>query len=83
MNRDMTFPEGTTKEQWDKYYTDLAAHEDYCEKIKPKKSDYGYINNMPPDEDVERAYESALSEWHMRLHCDAPNKPGYYRANND
>lgn len=83
MERLTTYPKGTTKEQWDRYYSDLKSHEDYCESIKPKKEDYGYIKNMPPDPDGERKYESALSEWHMKLSCDAPNKPGYYRANND
>lgn len=69
----MTYPKGTTKEQWDKYYADLKAHEDYCESIKPKKEDYG----------IYQQYENALSEWHMKLFCDAPNKPGYDFANND
>ncbi len=33
-------------------------------------------------EALER-YKKDLSEWQMKRSCDAPNKPGYYRANND
>jgi len=79
----MKHPKGTTLEQWQAYEKSQAEHESYYKSIEPKKSDYGYINNMPPDAEGERAYESAYSEWHMQLHCSAPNKPGYYRANND
>jgi len=28
-------------------------------------------------------YRKELAEWEMKRSCDAPNKPGYYRANND
>ncbi len=67
----------------EEYHHKQYEWECYMEQKKPKKEDYGYINNMPPDEDGERAYETAMSDWHMEFFCDAPNKPGYYRANND
>lgn len=69
----MTYPKGTTKEQWDKYYADLKAHDEYCERVKPQAELFS----------SEKAYENALSEWRMMRSCDAPNEPGYYRANND
>jgi len=28
-------------------------------------------------------YKKELSEWEMKRSCDAPNRPGYYRSNND
>jgi hypothetical protein len=77
-----TYPEGTTKEQWDKYEDDLKKHEEYCRNTKPKKSDYGKgIINPPLDEPA--SYERDLAEWEMMCSCDGPNKPGYFRANND
>lgn len=76
-------PKGTTQEQWDRYQEDLKNHEEICERKKPKKSDFGFIGNMPPDYEGLKAYENAYSNWHMMYCCDAPNEPGYYRANND
>jgi len=72
-----------TKEQMDKYEADLKAFKERMYLKEPKKESYGYENKMFPDEQSERAFQSAYSQWHMALHCDAPNKPGYYRANND
>lgn len=66
-----TYPEGTTKEQWDKYEADLKKHEEYCKNTKP--DDF-----MDSSE-----YRKAMAEWEMMCSCDAPNKPGYFRANND
>ena len=63
----------TTKEQWDAYYEKLELHYEYCEMIKPQPSDY----------ETEAEYMAATSQWRMRVACDAPNKPDYYRANND
>lgn len=67
------YPNGTTKEQWTKYYADLKKHEDYMEAKRPKEADFADI----------ALYRKAIDAWHMELFCDAPNKPGYYRANND
>lgn len=62
-----------TSPEWQKYYADLKAHQDHCEKTKPKRKDYR------SDDEFTRAQH----EWDMKFFCDAPNKPGYYRANND
>lgn len=63
----------TTTAEWQKYYADLKEHEDYMQSIKPQPETF-----EAPD-----LYRMALSEWQMAGFCDAPNKPGYYRANND
>lgn len=76
-----TYPEGTTKEQWDQYEIDLKKHQEYCKSTKPLQSDYGKGSLNPIDE--PQSYESDLAEWEMMCSCDAPNRPGYYRANND
>ena len=62
-----------TQQDWDRYYEDLAAHE---ERVKREEPD---IENYP----TEKAYLAAVSEWEIMRSCDAPNKPGYFRANND
>lgn len=57
----------------DKYEKDLKDHQDYCAKIKPKRESYL----------TEQAFNTDMSEWDRKVSMDAPNKPGYYRANND
>lgn len=69
----MNYPKGTTKEQWNQYEKELAAHEEHYAKTEPD----------PEDFPTEQAYTSALSQWRMDRSCFEPNKPGYYRANND
>jgi hypothetical protein len=69
--------------EFDKYEADLKEFEAMMKSKEPKKEDYGFSNKMFPDAESEHSYNSAYSEWHMKLFCDAPNKPGYYRANND
>lgn len=75
--------EKTTPEQWERYYADLKSHEQHMDAKKPKEPnplDY-------PDEGLfmraMAAYRTEKSQWDMAYSCDAPNKPGYYRANND
>jgi len=70
---DHILTKGTTIEQWERYYEDLKRHEERCKREKPTEHDY----------DLESDFNSAFSEWQMMCSCDAPNKPGYYRANND
>lgn len=80
----MEYPKGTTKEQWERYYDDLKAHENRCDKEKPKNTDYGYDSMFGFRAEADRtAYNKAHANWEMMCSCDAPNKPGYYRANND
>jgi len=62
-----------TQEDWENYYADLREHERYMEEIKPS----------PDDFDDSKDFDKAMTEWHQKLFCDAPNKPGYSWANND
>jgi hypothetical protein len=68
-----TLPAGTTQEQWDRYYEDLKCHEKRVIDTTPNGRNYNTIAE----------FRKAISEWEMMRSCDAPNKPGYYRANND
>ena len=83
---------GTTIEQWERYYTELEQHEKRVERNKPIPPPPYFTHYKPTDkfpshaetaEEAARIYKIALSEWEMMRSCDAPNKPGYYRANND
>lgn len=76
-------PKGTTLEQWERYAEDMERHEAHYRKSEPKKESFGFHSGMWPDEVSERKYDSAYSRWHMDYGCFEPNKPGYYRANND
>lgn len=69
-----TYPTGTTKEQWDQYEIKKLNHEIYMNSIKPVAAFY---EGMP--EELSKAW----SEWKAKFFMDAPNKPGYFRANND
>jgi hypothetical protein len=62
--------EWTAMDQWRK---DVEEFEAKMADRKPWRDDY----------DDEEKYKKALAEWEMALHCDRPNKPGYFRANND
>ena len=66
----------TTKEQWDAYEIAMKRHEDYCQSTRPKQEDY---TGPLADEN----YRREMTDWEMMRSCDEPNKPGYYRANND
>lgn len=59
--------------QWENYYKALSQHENYMEGLKPDPILYK----------EQMDYNRAMSEWKMRYHCDAPNKPNYQVANND
>lgn len=66
-------PAGTTREQWERYEEDLKRHEKRVHDTRPNTADYSTFES----------YRAATQEWEMMRSCDAPNKPGYYRANND
>ncbi len=69
-----TFFKATPKPSpMDQYNADLKAHEARCEKLKPKRVNYL----------TEQAFQTDTNEWSRISSMDAPNKPGYYRANND
>jgi len=77
-----TYPKGTTKEQWERYEADLKSHEEYYLKMKPQKEDMDFVD-ATTGAFREDKFNAAHSEWHMSYHMGMPNKPGYYRANND
>lgn len=68
---------GLLKQQWDQYEIDLKAHKERCGRERPRPEDFNDLNGG------EAAYNAAYQEWEKMRFCDAPNKPGYYRANND
>ncbi len=72
----------TTKEQWDRYNQEMIDHETRMREKEPKKFDYGFTHGWP-DRESEQKFDKAYSEWHQAYFMDMPNKPGYYRANND
>lgn len=55
------------------YEKDLLHHNEFWEAKKPNRDHY----------EDRLQYERDMSAWHRGYHMDAPNKPGYYRANND
>ena len=89
MTKERKYPAGTTKEQWDNYEIRKAEHDAYCERTMPLASQFGYEPNGIESqggwtiEGGEEAYHNAVSQWKMMRSMDAPNEPGYYRANND
>jgi hypothetical protein len=89
---DSILTKGTTIEQWDRYYADLKSHEERVEREKPIPIPLYFTHYRPTPnwpvhaetrQQAELIYWQALSSWEMMRSCDAPNKPGYYRANND
>lgn len=57
---------------WQRYRENLKKHEEHYESIKPDPRLYS-----------EEGYKRALSSWEMDKAMFEPNKPGYWRANND
>lgn len=88
------FPEGTTFEQWQRYEDECQVH-DTAMRYKEIYFDFvckmlqNNIEKFPAEWKAEpmlmaKAFESNMQhELSMSRSCDAPNKPGYYRANND
>lgn len=66
-------PKGTTEQQWFEYHDSVLKHEERIVRTRPNTADYSTIE----------AYHAATQEWEMMRSCDAPNQPGYFRANND
>jgi len=79
-----TLPAGTTQAQWDQYTIDLARHR---ENMRLKKIHFEQavfaIENMVSKELLFKIKSRLQSELSMSDSCNEPNKPGYYRANND
>lgn len=75
--------EDTSLPEWQEYYRKLKEFEVDMQLRKPMRPDREWF---PDDASFERAldhYQIRLGEWEMSRFCDAPNKPGYYRAAND
>lgn len=81
--------EDTSLPEWQKYYADLERHEQFIKNYKffldrivthlNWLGERRKRNEWTPD-DIARVLGSEIDQsWSM----DAPNKPGYYRANND
>ena len=67
---------GHPSEEWsemDQYEKALKEFEDRMENEKPYPQDY----------DSTEEYRKEYDAWLMACSCDRPNRPGYYRANND
>lgn len=76
----MALNPGTTPEQWERYDMDKRNHEarihnktTFLNDVLKYAKEYGIEN-------TEKHFKDKINqEWSM----DAPNMPGYYRANND
>jgi hypothetical protein len=78
--------ENNTSPEWQKYYEDLEKHKEfyrsyqfYLDRIL-RHLEFTRPSNTWTSEDIRKVISSEID---MALSCDAPNKPGYYRANND
>lgn len=74
------YPKGTTKEQWDQYELDQKNHEAW---IKGRKEFLVDVLSHADQHGSQSAFEYFTKLLDDKLSMDAPNKPGYYRANND
>lgn len=61
------------REAKDRYEKELAHHNEFFEARKPKREHY--------QDDL--SFGHAYTQWSFQYNMDMPNKPGYYRANND
>lgn len=87
-------PKGTTLEEWQQYEDECTVHETamkykelyfdhVCAMLKLNIAKYPNEWKSEPML-MAKAFESNMQhELSMSRSCDAPNKPGYYRANND
>lgn len=73
-------PSGTTQEQWDRYELDQKNHE---ARINGRREYLEAILTMVQKHGIEYTQDHFNRELDKSLHMDAPNKPGYYRSNND
>jgi hypothetical protein len=65
--------ESTSLPQWQEYYRAKQLFEEQMLERRPKREQFF----------VESEYDRALYCWTLSFSMDAPNKPGYFRANND
>jgi hypothetical protein len=78
--------DGTTDEQWTKYELDVKAHKAFIEDYRfflnriTRHLEWMKPNNTWTTVDILAAIGREIDKSES---MDAPNKPGYYRANND
>ena len=70
----------TTQEQWDQYQLDLKNHNNWCDS---RQEFAERIIKLVQEIGPEKAFEKISREIYEIRFMDAPNEPGYYRANND
>lgn len=73
-------PKGTTQEQWDLYQLEDRNHTAF---IQGRKKFMDYVLNSVIDIGIDQTRKKIIYELDMAWMMDAPNAPGYYRANND
>lgn len=76
-------PEGTTQAQWDQYELDQKNHEAW---INGRKEFMNEVLEMVQSKhiiQIEVIRDHFTRKLDEKLSMDAPNRPGYYRANND
>lgn len=77
---------GTTQEQWDRYKEDLAKHtqfiNDYKFFLNRICRHLQFVSNSKAWTTAE-IMDVISKEINKASSMDAPNEPGYYRANND
>lgn len=76
-------PKGTTLEQWERYAKDMEAHEARVKREKPTQPEPTLYLSFEKYQEAMTDYRKKYNEWLMMSSMDEPNKPGYYRANND
>lgn len=69
-----------TKEEMEKYELDLLNHQQWVNGRREFLKD---ILDSVTLHGIERTREIFEIELSNKFHMDAPNKPNYYRANND
>jgi hypothetical protein len=81
-----TYPAGTTAKQWADYREDLMAHEQFISNYKFfLERIVKHLEFVKPNAfwDTKQIAETIGNEIKKSHSMDAPNEPGYYRANND
>lgn len=82
----MTRKDGTTDEQWERYELEVKAHEQFIERYRfyleriVKHLEFKRNNGTWSPAEIFFTMEQEIR---MSESMDAPNKPGYTRANND
>ena len=76
----------TSLPEWQKYYTELERHEKFCDDYRffldriTTALEWGWPLRTWTTEDIQKVIGAEIEKSRS---MDAPNKPGYYRVNND